>query len=112
MTNLHDEIVAGVLGQLKASEEAAARERKRREAVSDFWQRTTNALEASCTPINRLLGKQMFTAMLVEQDNNYVCFLMYKGPTERLAGVLLDGKFWEIEITIPHAGLEVHTPTG
>lgn len=102
MTNWHDEIVAAVQMDFKAAEEAVKRKRKRREAVIDFWRRTVDALKANCTAVNRLLGKQMFTLLIVDQDNNNVCSIEYSGPTKRLAGVSIDPTFTRIEITIPN----------
>jgi len=66
------------------------RKRKHREAVTEFWRHTVDAFRANCTAVNRLVGKEMFIALVVNQNNNNVCSIEYKGPTGRLAGVSLD----------------------
>lgn len=102
MTSWHDEIVSGVKKQFDAAAEAADRERRRSEAVIDFWRRTCDALKLFCNDANGQLGKQIFDALPVSQDRNYVCSITYKGPTERLAGVSLDGDLQDITVTIPN----------
>jgi hypothetical protein len=102
MNNWKNEIVAGVQRQFSAAAQAAEREERRRKAAINLWQCTVKILGSFCDSANRELGKPIFTADAVSQDNNYVLTITYRGPTERLGGISLDPDLKTVTITAPN----------